>query len=286
MADQTTFTTDVGRLIMGSVHKGQTTDQTGQPLVVKRGPNAGQPRTDYFFAIAVPKKPGETHWSQTAWGKQVWETGHRAWPAGQGNSPAFAWKIDDGDSTIPNKAGRKLCDREGAKGCWVLYFGGGYSPKVCNKDGSAYLPDPDVIKLGYYVQVLGSCSGNGSTESPGVYLNHSIVSLQAYGPEISTGPDPKEAGFGQAPLPAGASATPIGAMAAAAPPAPYTPLPVTPNHAFAGGPAASPPPPPLPAAPPAPAHVMLPAAGGNSYEALVNLGWTDALLVQHGMMAP
>ena len=37
---------------------------------------------------------------------------------------------------------------------------------------------------------------------------------------------------------------------------------------------------------PAPAHVMLPAAGGVPYESFIAQGWTDDLLVQHGMMVP
>lgn len=314
MAEAVSFTTDVGRLVMGSVYKGQTTAMDGSPLVIKTGPNKGQARTDYFFAVAIPKKPGETHWGQTTWGKMIWETGHRAWPAGQGNSPSFAWKIDDGDSIIPNKKGRKLSDREGCKGCWVLFFGGGYAPRVCNKDGSQYLPDPDVVKLGYYVQVLGSVSGNGSTESPGIYLNHQIVSLQAFGPEIVTGPDAAEAGFGQAPLPAGASSVPVGGMTAGPatpPPGPSVsppvaaappPVVVTPHPGFAqpgaagtsgaaGTPAVpgapvSPPPPPVAVLPPKPPRIMLPAAQGATYEACIAEGWTDALLVQHEMMAP
>ncbi len=53
-------------------------------------------------------------------------------------------------------------------------------------------------------------------------------------------------------------------------------------------PAAAPPPPPAAAPPPPPAaaRVMLPKAGGASYESFIANGWTDALLVQNGMMAP
>ena len=38
---RTNFTTPVGRLVMGSLYKPQTTDADGKPLVVKSGPNAG-----------------------------------------------------------------------------------------------------------------------------------------------------------------------------------------------------------------------------------------------------
>ncbi|URG13013.1 hypothetical protein B2_20 [Stenotrophomonas phage B2] len=79
-----------------------------------------------------------------------------------------------------------------------------------------------------------------------------------------------------------------------APPAAPAPAPtaVHPNPGIlAGGVGAPPVPgvPPVPAAPAAPAapvRQMLPAAGGVPYESYIAQGWTDALLVQHGMMAP
>jgi hypothetical protein len=69
----------------------------------------------------------------------------------------------------------------------------------------------------------------------------------------------------------------------AAPPAP-PPAPAAPPY---DGYMGAPPPAPaaLPPPPPAPARVMLPAANGATYDQLVAAGWTDALLVQHGMMA-
>lgn len=73
---------------------------------------------------------------------------------------------------------------------------------------------------------------------------------------------------------AGHMAQPVVMAPAAPPPAPPAP------------PAAPPAPPPTPPAPPpAPGRVMLPAANGQTYEAMLAAGWTDALLVQHGMMA-
>jgi len=39
-------------------------------------------------------------------------------------------------------------------------------------------------------------------------------------------------------------------------------------------------------APVAPVRQMTAAAGGHAYEAMIAQGWTDALLVQHGMMLP
>jgi hypothetical protein len=298
MAEQVELLTPVGRLVQGSISKGQTQDAEGNPLVVKTGPNAGNPRTDYFFAVAIPKA-GERHWNQTEWGKQIWQVGQRAFPQGQANSPTFAWKIVDGDSEVPNRRGRKPCEREGFPGHWVLSFSSGYAPNVVNSNGTKP-QDPGSVKLGYYVQILGSCSGNGSVQQPGVYLNHNTVALSGYGPEITVGPDLATVGFGKAPLPAGASATPLGGMAApdVAPPwdaasgvqphPGFLAPPVTPPVPVAP-PAALPVTPPVPVAPPVPAapvRRMTEAAAGATYEQLIGAGWTDQLLVQHGMMHP
>ena len=296
MAESINFTTPVGRLVEGSLYKPSTTDAEGNPLVVKSGPNAGQARTDYYFALAIPKG-AEQHWASTDWGANIWEVGHKSFPNGQANSPAFAWKVIDGDSAVPNRKGRKPCDKEGHKGHWVLRWSSGYAPRIYNANGSQAITEPDAVKPGYYVQVAGSVAGNGSQQQPGVYLNHSMVALAGYGEEINFGADPALAGFGAAPLPAGASAAPLAALppgtgvAAVPPPAPPAPPPVvttappvTPNHQFVAGPGAVAAPPAPPPPPAGSVHLMLPAANGATYEQLVAAGWTDALLVQHKMM--
>ena len=267
------FTTPVGRLVMGSPYKGRDKDAEGKPLVAKNGPNAGQPRLDYYLAVAIPKG-SETHWNQTKWGDLIWQTGAAAFPQGQSVAPTFAWKVTDGDSAVPNKRGNKPCDREGHRGHWVLNFSSSFPPEIYNADGSQRIQEPGAVKLGYYVQIAGNVEGNKSMSQPGVYLNHRMVALSGYGPEIVVGPDATSAGFGQAPLPSGASAVPLAAMTS-----PPVAAPVTPHPGFLT--AALPPP---PAAPPAPVRVMLPAAGGATYEAMIAAGWTDVQLVQHGMM--
>jgi hypothetical protein len=285
----TTLLTPVGRFVGGSLTKPQTTDAEGKPLVYKTGADVGKPRVSYFVAIAIPKGPEPT-WAHTPWGAEIWRTGHEAFPQGQADHPAFAWKIEDGDSQIPNKKGNKPCDREGYRGCWILKFSSSFAPKTFNRDGSQDI-DPEGIKPGYYIQISGSVEGNGSSQQPGVYLNHNMIALAAYGEEIAFGPDASEAGFGASPLPAGASAVPLGG---------FTPPPVAPGAGGYVAPvAAAVPPPvipaPMPAAPPAPAflqvpppvapvHVMLPAANGITYEAYRAANWTDAQLVQMGMM--
>ena len=341
MAQKVNITSPVGRIVMGSLYDPSTTDAEGKPLVVKTGPNAGQPRVNYFFALAIPKG-AEPHWAHTPWGQQIWNVGNQAFP-NAAQSPAFAWKIEDGDSQIPNKKGRKPCDNEGWRGHWILKFSGGFAPKVYQQEGAGYVQvmQKDFCKPGYFVEVAFSVEGNGSQSQPGVYLNHSMVCFRAYGQEITFGPDVASAGFGAAPLPAGASMTPPagaipmpqapaaapagyapppapGVMPAAAPtmplppglpqvpgvaPAPLpqggfapmpsapapgapAPIPVTPNPGFVQvpPPAAAPAPMAPPPAPAAPVRQMTAAAQGIPYESYVAQGWTDALLVQNGLM--
>lgn len=297
------FTSPVGRVVMGSLYTPNVKDAEGKQLTVKNGPNAGQPRSNFFFALAIPKGQ-EQHWAQTAWGQPIWQVGHTAFPQAA-QSPAFAWKIEDGDSQIPNQKGRKPCDNEGWKGHWVLKFSGGFAPKVYQQANGAYeqVLTPDFIKTGYFVQVAGTIDGNGQTLKPGIYLNHSMVCFSAFGPEIHFGPDVNEAGFGQAPLPAGASLTPppsavpmpsvsgiTGYMQAPPPvPAPVAPaVPVVPNPQFLQVPQApavpAPPVAPLAAVPPASGPQMTAKAAGVSYAAFIQGGWTDANLIAQGYM--
>ncbi len=282
------FTTPVGRFLQGDAFKAQDKDQQGQPRVVKQGPNAGQPNPQYFIGLAIPKTPGVATWQQEphAFFQTVARVGMTDFPGGQTQRPDFAWKIRDGDSAIPNKAGRIPNQQEGFAGHWVCAFASSYPPKCFARPNYAatdQITDPARIKRGHYISINGSVSGNGNmTSNPGVYLNLDMVSWEGFGPEITSGPDANDA-FAQAPqLPAGASAVPVGAPAPT--PAPVAPVPaaavVTPPP-YAGFMTA--PTPPLP--PINLGHVMLPPANGATYEQMTASGWTDALLVQHGMMA-
>lgn len=245
MSQAQNFTTPVGRLVGGSLSEPQTTDAEGKPLVTKTGPNAGQPRVDYYFALAIPKG-AEQHWAHTEWGGVIYQTGAAAFPqAHQG--ARFAWKVQDGDSQVPNGKGKRNCDRPGYPGHWILSFSGGFVPNLYSQQGATFTQITDLtsVKLGYYVQVQGNVSGNGSQQQPGVFINHRMICLRGYGEVISVGPDVASAGFGAAPLPAGASAVPL---AGQMPPAPAAP-------AFPGAPN------PAPFAPPGAAPALAPVAG-------------------------
>lgn len=301
-----TITSPVGRYVQGSLYVPQTVDDEGNPLVFKKGPDAGKPRVTFFFAMAIPKNPGETHWNQTEWGKQIFAVGHQAHP-GPAQSPTFAWKIEDGDSTIPNTKGKKNCDRDGFPGNWIVKFSGGGKPgstvRICRSGNGTWVNETTegFIKPGDFIQVNFTVEGNGDdSKSKGVYLNHNIVAFSAYGPRIEFGPDAATCGFGQAPLPPGASAVPLASTAPLpadngfSTPAPVIPtlplmpggvaitpaptIPVIPNVAFAG--IVAPPPPP----PPAPVRQLTALAQGATYEQLKAGGWTDELLVSQGLM--
>lgn len=320
MAQQSeNFTTPVGRLVNGSLYKGNDKDAEGKPLQVKTGPNTGQPRLDYYFALAIPKGT-EQHWAQTEWGGKIWQRAHVAYPSAQAN-PKFSWKVTDGDSQVPNGKGKKPCDRDGWRGCWVLHISSGFVPRIVRARPGSNPPafdafnDPDAIKLGHFVQVNINCDYNGSSQQPGVYLNHSMVCFSAFGPEIFVGPDATQMGFGGA-LPAGASLTPPAsafpvpgaavpgmapmpappaAMPAAPAPAPAmappvampAPIPVHPNPGFAQIPGMPPAPAPMMAPPPPPPpamHQMTAAAQGATYESFIAQGWNDVALRQQGYM--
>lgn len=311
----TQFRTRTGRIVWtgadngtNSLYEPCTKDFDGNPL----GNNDdGSPKLSYRLGLAIAKQPGETHWAQCPEGVIIWAQGHTDHPQAAG-SPDFSWKAVDGDSTVKTaKAKMRPCDKEGFPGHWVFTINSGYPFKFVNADGSAYLLDKGAVKCGDYVQIACSVLGN-TGKSPGVYINHQIVSLQGLGAAILGGPDPKTLGFGQGPQPAGMTPvghantgstpppapTPPAAPAAPGTPAPPPPpatqqvpqVPVAPAAGFVGTPpppngapaAPGTPPPPPPSAPVGPQ--MTAKANGQPYAAFIAAGWTDATLKAQGYM--
>lgn len=287
----TNFTSPVGRMVQGDIFKPRTTDQQGNPLTIKSGPNAGQPRSDYFVAIAVPKDSPE--WP--AFKALIDAEAKAAWPQGQFNSPKFSNKIIDGDGMDDN--GKSNADKPGFAGCWVVRFSSGFAPALWARskvlpehmrspdpESFVQVTDPSVLKRGYFIRVAGNVAGNNNQQSPGLYMNYNMVELVGYGEEIVSGPTASQAfgaapvgvpAMGNSPAPAPAAA-PQGATPAAAP---------TPS-----APTASPSEPPAPytgyAEPPAPSGPqMTPKANGVTYEAFIAKGWTDEQLKAQGYMA-
>lgn len=254
MTERINITTPVGRLVYGDLYEPQTKDYEGKPLV---GRDKVTPRVAYNFGVAIPKT--QAHWANEPWGQAIWALAHKAFPNGETQRHDFAWKIIDGDSTIPNRRNRKPVEQEGYPGHWVLRFSAGFPIRVFTADGQQEILEKGAVKCGYYVQVFGSISDNAPSASPGLYFNPTYVAFSAYGPEIVSGPDVSAAGFGGAPLPPGASLTPpAGSFNPATPaPAAYPGAPAPGYPAPPVAPAAAPgyPAPPAPAPTPAPVAV-------------------------------
>lgn len=315
----TTLTTPIGRLVQGSLHNGSTTNLKGEPLFYKTGANKGQPRTEWFFALAIEKHNPELPAFLAALAAVAVQAFPQFFPqgaAGQCLHPRFSWKYKDGDGVDDN--GKQNATKEGWKGCYVFSFKGSQPPQAYH---NGVPKDPKTIRCGDFVRVLCSTEGNGgggtaADAKPGIYLNHIGVEFQGYGQEIIGGPDVREqfAKTQAAYRPAGMSDVPLGAVPAGATPAPpgYTPAPglspayappmATPPPAYAPPVAAAPPaytppvavaPPPAYAPPPvaAPAPVarqMTAKANGATYEQFMQpgSGWTDDLLIAQGYMLP
>lgn len=311
MADALQLLLPPGRIIMGDVYKGSDKDSKGVPRTVKSGPNKGQPITQFFMGVAIPKNPGEQAWWQTAWGQQIMAVGQQGFP-NFFNNPAFAWKIEDGDSQIPNKSNRRMCDNEGAPGHWVLKFSSQFAPPVYQQPSPGVferVEAPGLIKTGWWVQVNASVKSNGSSESPGIYLNQQMVLFVKQDKELSSGPDAATAfaGAAVASLPGVATLPFAGAPQPGMMPGPAmqqpamgmpgpaaaAPTMVQPHPGFLAGPGAAMQPPAMgapampmapgmppgpAAAPPVPAGPQMTAQGiasGFSYAQYREKGWTD-----------
>ncbi len=206
-----------GRLVGGDCFNPKTKDFNGDPLVIKKGPNTGQPRVEFYVGVAVAKNSPEAIplWTQAK------QNGAMFFPVlfdQQGNctNPNFAYKITDGDSTIPpldkdGKPGTPPCKREGYPGHWVFNLSNGFAPKCYSHGAEEIITDPEMIKCGYYIRAFCKIKGNDTPSKPGIHLNISKIELLGYGKVIVQGLTGKQV-FGDKPvvnLPAGCSATPI-----------------------------------------------------------------------------
>lgn len=250
--------TITGRLIQGDLYAPNDTDESGQPRLIKTGPNAGKVKSSYYIGVAIPKTAGQ--WWAEPFGAQMLAEVQAAWPKGEFSSRAdFAYKILDGDQ--PTVQGRRIAN---AEGCWFIRLESMVQPALWNRDASARLTEPNAIKRGYWIQVCFEYKGNGQAQKPGMYANPVHVALAGYDAEIISGPDVSVAGFGKAALPAHVSATPIGGANLSAMPAP-APAPVPAAMPQLGAPAAAVPQLGAPAPVPAPAAgFAMPALPGVS----------------------
>jgi len=259
-----------GRLVGGSIGTPSTTNAEGEPLLYKTGDKKGQPAKQWYLALAIPKTAGAQHWAQEAWGLPIWNRGHTDFPGGQGQLPSFAWKIEDGDSIIPNKKMKKNAEREGFPGNWIVKLSTMASEPKCYTTMGVPAGNPAraitaaEIKTGYYVEIFASIDGNDDVgRNPGIYIN----------PDPTTAPAPVQPVQPVAlpPVVPQPVAPPISTV-----PAPL-PVPVQPAPAMLG--TVAPPPPGAPTGP-----TMTAKANGLTRESYLASGWTDELLRAHGMM--
>ena len=275
--------TPVGRVVGGHPMESYpvTDTKTGAPKMN----SMNEPRTSISVGLAIPKG-AETDWKQTEWGQKIQQVAVTDWPNGEHAAPAFAWKIVDGDSAIPNKKGNKPCDREGQPGHWIIWSGTEFDSIPCFNAGHyekhEVIQRKEAIKCGDYARMLLAVKGNNPSESPGIYINPVLFELTRAGIEIvsANAPDAAAAFGGVAPqLPAGAqvdaSVVPPEQVqtgsAVIAPPQQNTGFVENAGQVIAPPPEVAP-------------HVMTAAAKGMSYENAIKAGWTDETLIANGMM--
>lgn len=290
------FTTPTGRIVQGDPYKmTQKTDSKTKALKVKPD---GTPMMSSYIALAIPKN--DPDWP--AFKAMCDEQAKLAWPLDHIRAHRdFATKIEDGDSTEPNKTGKRNCDREGFAGHWIVKLSSGYAPTVnvwltaaqANEHGRVppgkqpidgwYASSGGEVVTGDYVKVQGSIDSNKSSESPGMYMNYNQCALQRKGEAIVSGMDANEA-FGTAPPPAAAgNAAPA---ATSTPPAATTPSsPTAGAGSYTGFMDAAPPPPADTTPPPPEGPQMTAKAQGKPYESFIAAGWSDTQLRQHGYIA-
>jgi len=152
------------------------------------------PAMETFFAIAIPKQGPD--WKVSAWGSQIVAKALIDYPAGESNAPAFHWKVDDGDSTIPNQAGNVISEYEGYPGNWVLRCVTSFAISAFHLGkykSIEQIQNADEIKCGDYCNVVVMVGGNFA-QSKGMYVNPHIFVLSRPGEQIvsSSGPSAEE----------------------------------------------------------------------------------------------
>ena len=228
MTDKILITSPVGRIVQGDVYRGNANDQDGKPNIFKSGSQMGQPYNNYFIALAVPKsidQPTNTYvpWENEPWGQQIMQVARTTNPGSFDPTTGLllagrpmAYKVNDGDSNIPNQNQKRPCDQEGFPGCWILSFShnGNAGPRTSHMvNGAPVELTEQIIKRGHYAEIRAYLSGNADHRNPGVFFEQTIVNHRGYGEEIFGGPDIASSGFGQSPVPVGASEMPLASAA-------------------------------------------------------------------------
>ena len=215
-----------GRIVSGHPMKDQNRFDENGVKIVKDGKEV----TQRYIGLAIPKN-GSTDWKQTDWGRTFYTEGTNptnGYKNGEDQHPSFSWKITDGDSTIPNKNGKKPAEQQGYAGNWVVHIStelpyGCYH--VGKYDPIQAIQNADEITCGDNVRVLVDVKPNrrkdgSAAKTPGIYVNPRLLELSSKGEPIVTeasGPSASAVFGGGAPAPTPAPAAP----------APATPPPAT-----------------------------------------------------------
>lgn len=265
--------TITGRAVEGDPYK--MTQRVDDKTKVPKVKADGTPMMSSYLAIAIPKTDPTWPAHRAMFDAEAL----KAWPNGQTQHPQFANKIEDGDSTIPNKKGKRNCDREGWPGHWIVKLSSGYAPKVYIWDAARGWVESTGghVKLGDFVSVAGSIESNKSAESPGMYMNLNQIAFEREGPAITLGVDPTTAFGTRGP---GGAAIPPSPAPVASPPAPAATPPASGTAAPGDTTWMNPPP-----APPAAGPVMTAKAAGATYESFITAGWTDEAMRAQGYLA-
>ena len=207
MSSQTrvNITSPVGRLVMGSLYTGYTTDAENKPLVYKNGPDAGKPRLNFSSRSPSPKPASHIGLIPNG-GERFSKLEPKHFPRRIKLRPSLG-RSRMGIRSFPRRRRAFPIRTKVGKEIGSSSFQAPSLRKSIVKK-ARLISKRRELNLAFFVQVAFSVDGNQSTSQPGVYLNHSMVCLRGFGPEIVIGPNVEDAGFGAAPLPAGASLTP------------------------------------------------------------------------------
>jgi len=193
------------RIVEGNVYKSSNLGMNGQVLA----------KPKFYFGVAIAKNDprlGEI-WGAYQAEAQASYANNRAIleriARGLAPNTGFAWKISDGDA--PERR-----EKPGQAGCWIFKFTTTWEIKVVDQNNQPI--NPQLLRTGYYCDVLANLAGNGKTDhTAGLYANPVFVRwlFPGYGEEIQPGPQADKV-MGAAPtqLPPGAMPSPQGGMGA------------------------------------------------------------------------
>lgn len=247
MSNEQVFVRLEGRLVCGHPMVRRTVKKKQNGPTAPETPvldDDGVAYTTSYLALAIPKA-GETDWKQTLWGQQFVQKAQQDWPNGESGAPTFKWKVDDGDSMIPNQAQKKPAEREGWPGHWIVHCTTAYNRSIKCYHVGKYEPMQQIqvdaeIKTGDYARVSVGIKGNDA-QSQGIYVSPGMFELSRAGVQIisESGPSAADVFGGVQPN------VPVNAQVAPAIAAPQPPVVPATDFVNSPGTTAAAPPPPL-----------------------------------------